>query len=973
MADGHHDPKMDKPKESKMPISSRIFSIMHLNIQCLRNKTLDFEVLMNNDFKFVDVICLTEHWLEEHEHEFLPIPNFKYANIFNRKKNKNGGSLILIKDTVLFKPKQYTMFLNDEFNFEHVVAELDLPDFKINLVCLYRSPSGSLEIFLNKFEQLLSLLQSDNQNLIVCGDFNVNFLSDNSAKDDILYLTAMFNLVPSITEPTRVTRTTQTCIDQIFVDLNDSFHVSTSNVNLGLSDHNAIFLHLHISCHPSVNRTRTVWRRSHNPVNVNYFNYLMSKESWIDVLNIDDLNSKTNLFIDMITYNYNMAFPLVKYTVSHGKNKKGTWITRGIITSCKRKRFLLEINKKCSDPTLNEYVKRYSNILKKVIIQAKKMYNSNLIANSNNKNKALWDLVKRETGKINNNIESLEINHNGRNVANPSELSNIFNNYFATVAGKISVSSPTTPGENSTELGTDRNVNSVFLYPTTKDELFKIINELKGTLATGIDGIPDFIIKKSIQHIVTPIIDICNTSLATGSFPEILKVAKIRPVHKKGDKTDIGNYRPISLLSVFSKILEKVMYNRLMPFLEKYNILSESQFGFRKGISINNAIFSFTEEVLNARNKKENVAGLFIDLTKAFDVVNHNILISKLEAIGIRGLANQWFTSYLNNRSHIVEINGKVSNLAFCNLGVPQGSILGPLLFLIYINDLPSYLPQAFTVLFADDTNLIFKNKSLTSLQLEINNTVSQLQDWLQKNRLHLNIKKTVSLNFGLYNTLGDSLNILIHGGKVNKCDNTKFLGIHVDSDLSWDCHISSLREKLCRLSYAMRVLAKVCTLNILRIIYFGCVQSIISFGIPFWGSASKTTQIFILQKKIVKIMKQVPLYTHTKPIFRELNILTVPCLYILESVSFIHLNKHMFKLNCDFHSYNTRISGNFHVTQNRLNLNKKAVSYIGILMYNRLPPLFHNMNIKLFKRKVKEILMNHQFYSVDEFLASPL
>lgn len=221
-----------------------------------------------------------------------------------------------------------------------------------------------------------------------------------------------------------------------------------------------------------------------------------------------------------------------------------------------------------------------------------------------------------------------------------------------------------------------------------------------------------------------PLVDICNSSLTLGQFPDDFKIAKIIPIFKKGQKCSIENYRPISILSVFSKILEKVMYNRLVPFLEKYNILSSSQFGFRKGKSINNALYTFIEEIFTAWDKRKRVTGLFLDLTKAFDVVDHKLLLEKLDIYGIRGIAHKWFASYLSNRSYCVEVNGVLSDTTLSTYGIPQGSVLGPVLFLLYINDLPINVPQASTVLFADDTNLLVKESSKDVLQETIDQTV---------------------------------------------------------------------------------------------------------------------------------------------------------------------------------------------------------------------------------------------------------
>mgnify|MGYP000067681235 CR=1 FL=1 len=470
-----------------------------------------------------------------------------------------------------------------------------------------------------------------------------------------------------------------------------------------------------------------------------------------------------------------------------------------------------------------------------------------------------------------------------------------------------------------------------------------------------------------------PLVDICNSSLTLGQFPDYFKIAKIIPIFKKGQKCSIENYRPISILSVFSKILEKVMYNRLVPFLEKYNILSSSQFGFRKGKSISNALYTFIEEIFTAWDKRKRVTGLFLDLTKAFDVVDHKLLLEKLDIYGIRGIAHKWFASYLSNRSHCVEVNGVLSDTTLSTYGIPQGSVLGPVLFLLYINDLPINVPQASTVLFADDTNLLVKESSKEVLQETINQTVVQLQNWLDHNGLHLNVSKTVSLDFYPLDKPINPVDLTINNNKINRYDSTKFLGLWIDSSLSWEKHIDMLSDRLCSLCYSMRILSTACTLEVMRTTYFGCINSLISYGIPFWGSTPKSLKIFKLQKKIIRIMKQVPIQTQSKPLFNELGILPLPCLYILETVKFIHNNKSNFKTNAEFHCHNTRTSKNLHLNQHRLKKSINSLSHKGLLLYNKLPDYFQELNTNQFKRKVKNLLLQYQFYSIDEFLKTKL
>ena len=289
----------------------------------------------------------------------------------------------------------------------------------------------------------------------------------------------------------------------------------------------------------------------------------------------------------------------------------------------------------------------------------------------------------------------------------------------------------------------DRNMNNIFLSPVDEIEVNSMITNLKGSKACGQNSIPNRVLKTFKEDLILPIKEIINLSFLQGKFPDILKQAEICPIYKKKDKSLCENYRPISLLSNISKLVERAMHTRIYEFLEMSNALYKLQFGFRNYYSINDALLSIVEGIKNALHNKTFSSGVFIDLEKAFDTVDHKVLIKKLDHYGIRGIANKWFASYLSERKQHVTLNGVSSGLRDITCGVPQSSILGPLLFLLYINDTHSSVKHSIVHHFADDTNLLCSDKDPKIRKKKMNEDLKLLFEWLCANRLSLNVSKT--------------------------------------------------------------------------------------------------------------------------------------------------------------------------------------------------------------------------------------
>ena len=538
-------------------------------------------------------------------------------------------------------------------------------------------------------------------------------------------------------------------------------------------------------------------------------------------------------------------------------------MTPGLMKCTMKQRKLYKKTLNNSSEKDHEKYKEYRNCLKQLLRKTKQEYYKEKCVEFKRNTRKLWNMVNTIISKHNDKSNSTEYLKVGNvEIYNAKEIANQFGKYFSTVGEDYAnkVPSPKKSSHHYTQK-IPRNSSTIFLTPTSITEIENLIRFLPNKSSSGHDDITNILLKKLAPNISTPLSIVFNKSLKEGSFPNTMKLADVVPLYKSKEKYYTTNYRPISLLLTTSKLLEKILYTRVYTFLTDHQQLYQSQYGFRTNHSCESAICELVGNIVKSQELKHYTIGLFLDLSKAFDTLDHNILLQKLERYGIRGKALEWFKSYLSTRKMRckcrVESSTKIEYSEYfnSNYGTPQGSCLGPLLFILFTNDLHLNIIYSSTILFADDTTLYNSHRNLEYLKWTLEQDIMNIMDWFRANKLTLNLNKTECL---VFHPSGKSskINLKLGSETIHSTDSTKFLGMWLDNQLSWKKHITHVVLKIKQNMNLLKVSNNYLTESAKRMVYYARIYSHITYGLVLWGTMIDNTTKHKIDRLITKCKK---------------------------------------------------------------------------------------------------------------------
>ena len=765
-------------------------NIAHLNVNGLRSK-LDFIKILLRQEKF-DILCLNETKIDSTvTNSEISVPGYLLFRL--DRTLHGGGTLIYYSDSLNVKRNARLTSKAHESLWVELRFEKSKP---IYICSLYRPPCSKAIEDTVKYTQYLSSCFDNlrkNSEIFILGDFNVDMSKKNNLSSLVSELCKSRVLTQHVSSPTRVTEHSSTMIDLAIS--NSNFARDCSVADIGISDHSLVFIRRERT---KVNRQpRIIKTRSFKNFNQDLFLEDLGNLDWSRMMTSENVDEAADIFNSNVLEVLDHHAPMVERRIRHDSPP---WVNEVLLNAISERDYLKKIAARSERGSIEwqRYTKKRNSVIK-LNNRLKKEYYQKTIDDNKTQSRKLWKTLQNLVpGSKSNNVTPHSLTHENKEISNKKEMATIFNKFFATVGSKL--------GETFNFSGTDHiavpvnenqfNFSRVNLYTVQK-----IISQLDNNKATGLDGINVRALKFGSPILSFYLAHLFNLSLSTSSVPKCWKRKRVTPVFKKGDSDDVNNYRPISILPITMKIFEKVVHSQVSDFLDSSNILSRSQSGFRNRYSTDTAVICVSDFILEELGKGKYVGAVLVDLKKAFDTVDHKILLKKLFCYGIRDTCFDWFKSYLSDRAQCTLLGDACSDMTSEGAyGVPQGSVLGPLLFLIYINDIgQSIRSTSFHHLYADDTIIAISSECPIRLKKDLSDQLSEVGQWFHLNKLTVNTSKTEVIYFGRAKKLKECKSLVpikFQGDTLECKTSVKYLGVIFDENLNWEAQANNARKK---------------------------------------------------------------------------------------------------------------------------------------------------------------------------------
>lgn len=922
----------------------------------------EIEILIHD--RNIDILCISETWLLSNiPDSFVNIANF---NIFRCDQGRGGGTCVYVRNDLKITPVNVNIPRIE--GIENVWLNVQcrkLPSVIIGSI--YRHPKAPHNTF-DYILDVLRLICLRNKPIFILGDLNDDLFSSNNKLSQIIKNTKLCQIID---KPTRVTPMSATLLDVIITNKPDIV-IHSDVTPCGIADHDLVSVIVDITKPKRQPEIRTL--RNLKDYNKDMFcNKILNEVPSLNtILQTDDVNKQVEVFNDVFIKCLNECAPVVTKEV---RRPYAPWIGEDITLAMGIRNDLQKSLKKDRYNTLlQEQYKQEKKRVKSLIQNAKSNYFREQIHKCKGNSGDTWKVVRQI---IPNRSNSKQNDYD--DVLNKAEE---FNTFFASVGRKTyekaqeMLFSDNPMVDEQATLYLDTGTNHLFRpQPVTIDTVILMVKQLKNSNSFGSDGIPTRFLKDSLFMIAFYITIIVNTSIVTGIYPSIWKYSHVIPQLKKGDIDDANNFRPVSLLPVLSKILERIVANQLTEHLESNSLLSNTQHGFRKKLSTETALMKVTEEIYkNMDNKKLSLLTL-CDLSKAFDSVSHDILIRKCSELYIDSF---WFEDYLTGRTQSVRIDKTISSVTNVNYGVPQGSILGPILFLIYVNDMSKIIHDCLFIQYADDAQFIHTDniENLNELIKKAEDTLSKAKSYFYKNGLMLNAKKTQCIFIGSHHyikLIPENTRINIGTESITPSSNVKNLGVYMDSHLLFNVHIDELCTKVTGILMFINRMKDKFDTNTRTQVVQSLALSTINYCSKIWGMTNKRQiqRVQKLQNFSAKVaVGGISKYDHATPVINKLQWLKIEekCIYDICITVFKILQQTFPEWLITVQTVNqvrsviTRQRNDLFVNRTRTDMGSRSFKVKGPLLWNKLPShVKDTLSLSVFKIRLKKYLLTMQ------------